>query len=163
MASRNMGYMLGYACGILHRKLEQEGFNDFENLYQIVKINPLTAFRRMHEKGFEYNIITEDIKNVINECLSGLRPDMQFNNPTDDILNLWTWGLIDGQLNNPLPEATKGAEILAIRQNLKLSQERFAEIIGANQAEISRWETNKITPSDETMSKIYSLTPGNIK
>ena len=48
----------------------------------------------------------------------------------------------------------KGANIIAIRKHLNLSQATFARLLGVDRSCVNRWEHNKIKPSLQTVERI---------
>ena len=48
----------------------------------------------------------------------------------------------------------KGANIIAIRKRLRLSQAAFARLLNVDRANLYKWEHNKVVPSPVTIAKI---------
>lgn len=48
----------------------------------------------------------------------------------------------------------KGANIIAIRKRLRLSQAAFARLLNVDRANLYKWEHNKVVPSPVTVAKI---------
>ena len=60
-------------------------------------------------------------------------------------------------LNQPRPYRMKGANIVAIRTRLHLTQAAFARLLNVDRANLHRWENDSVIPSPATVAKIASF------
>lgn len=63
----------------------------------------------------------------------------------------WQLGYYAGRAGKPL---TEGLDIAAARKKKSLTQAQLAEMIGVDQALVSRWESGRVKPNAESMEKI---------
>lgn len=63
----------------------------------------------------------------------------------------WQLGYYAGRAGKPL---TGDFDIAASRKRKGLTQAQLAELVGADQALVSRWESGKVKPNAESMEKI---------
>ena len=63
----------------------------------------------------------------------------------------WQLGYYAGRAGKPLPEEF---DIAAARKKKGLTQAQLAELVGVDQALVSRWESRRVKPSPESMQKL---------
>ena len=63
----------------------------------------------------------------------------------------WQLGYYAGRAGKPLPEEL---DIAAARKKKGLTQAQLAELVGVDQALVSRWESGRVKPSPESVEKI---------
>ena len=63
----------------------------------------------------------------------------------------WQLGYYAGRAGKPLPEEL---DIAAARKKKGLTQAQLAELVGVDQALVSRWESGRVKPSPESMQKL---------
>lgn len=63
----------------------------------------------------------------------------------------WQLGYYSGRAGKPL---TGDFDIAAARRRKGLTQSQLAELVGVDQALVSRWESGKVKPNAESMEKI---------
>ena len=63
----------------------------------------------------------------------------------------WQLGYYAGRAGKPLPEEF---DIAAARKKKGLTQAQLAELVGVDQALVSRWESGRVKPSPESMQKL---------
>ena len=63
----------------------------------------------------------------------------------------WQLGYYAGRAGKPLPEEF---DIAAARKKKGLTQAQLAELVGVDQALVSRWESGRVKPNAESMEKI---------
>ena len=63
----------------------------------------------------------------------------------------WQLGYYAGRAGKPL---TGDFDIAAARRRNGLTQAQLAELVGADQALVSRWESGRVKPSPESMQKL---------
>ena len=63
----------------------------------------------------------------------------------------WQLGYYAGRAGKPLPEEF---DIASARKKKGLTQAQLAELVGVDQALVSRWESGRVKPSPESMQKL---------
>lgn len=63
----------------------------------------------------------------------------------------WQLGYYAGRAGKPLPEEF---DIAAARKRNGLTQAQLAELVGVDQALVSRWESGRVKPSPESLQKL---------
>ena len=53
-----------------------------------------------------------------------------------------------------LPRRTSNSPIAVIRRERGITQQKLADMLGTNQKQITRWETNKPAPNEEQLKRI---------
>ena len=63
----------------------------------------------------------------------------------------WQLGYYAGRAGKPLPEEF---DIAAARKRNGMTQAQLAELVGVDQALVSRWESGRVKPSPESLQKL---------
>ena len=66
----------------------------------------------------------------------------------------WQLGYYAGRAGKPLPEEF---DIAAARKKKCLTQAQLAELVGVDQALVSRWESGRVKPSPENIQKLKEV------
>lgn len=66
----------------------------------------------------------------------------------------WQLGYYAGRAGKPLPEEF---DIAAARKRKGLTQAQLAELVGVDQALVSRWESGRVKPNPESMQKLREV------
>lgn len=121
---------------------------------------PYSALAKVMQQGFARGL-TAAIEPEIGRALCEINNiDYQTAGGSEAVQPLdmqasWQLGYYAGLYKRPLP--SQSFDIGAARKAKKMTQTQLAELMGVDQAHISRWERGEITPTPENLAALKKI------
>lgn len=152
MLSERKAYIMGYAWGILDKALGQD-YDRSGSKFSQGAMRPWPAFTEAHNEAMRRGKVTK----AMSEMLMEIMCECDDFDPSDqDVLNLerqaqWQLGVYHARAGRPI---TPKWNIADARKEKGMTQAQLAEAVGVDQAVISKWESGKVKPNEESMRKL---------
>lgn len=122
---------------------------------------PYTANAHIISDAHRLGILKGDLDKQVGEALceiDSIEPQMDGGSEKYqplDIQGSWQMGYYAGR--GRLPLAAEKFDIAASRRAKKMTQAQLADLMGVDQAVISRWESGKVTPNKDNLAKLKEV------
>lgn len=122
---------------------------------------PYSANARIIADAHRTGILTSELDHQIGEALceiSSIEPPMEGGSEKFQPLELqgsWQLGYYTGR--GKLPLSPSGFDIPAARKAKKMTQAQLAEQMDVDQALVSRWESGKVSPNKENLTRLREI------
>lgn len=119
---------------------------------------PYSASAKVISDAHRLGILKGDLDQQVGEALceiSSVDPPMDGGSEAYQPLEVqgaWQLGYYAGRGKRPLAAAE--FDIAAARKAKKLTQAQLAELVGVDQALVSRWESGRVSPNAENLEKL---------
>lgn len=149
--SRN-AYLLGYVWGTIDKALGDTYDKTGEKFESACKDAYMAVFE-INEAAFEAHALTEPIKDIIGDCFWEIGVEQLHDRaPLDaERTAMWQLGVYHARAGRPI---TPKWNIADARKEKGMTQAQLAEAVGVDQAVISKWESGKVKPNEESMKKL---------
>ena len=150
-------YIIGWVYGYLSSKMQ----GNFDT--SLACMRPYRALAEIVLTANRNKILNEEtdkkVASALNE-IDSIEPPM--DGGVEKVIPLeqqgsWQLGYYCGKSGRPLPPSKEKINIELKRREKGLSQTELAEMIGATQPMVSKWEKGLVTPSDEYMEKLKKI------
>ena len=155
-------YVFGWVFGRLAADaLPQEIGGDIA----LAPARPYSANARVISDAHRAGILTGDLDRQIGEALceiNSIDPPMDGGSEKYqplDIQGAWQLGYYAGRGKRPLAAAE--FDIALARKARGMTQAQLAEAMGVDQALVSRWESGKVRPNKDNLSRLKELLEGD--
>ena len=124
-------------------------------------MRPYTCSAQVVSAAHSNGILTPELDAQIGEALSeisSIEPEMDGGSEKVQPLEIqgsWQLGYYAGKGKHPL--AGSAFDISADRKTKKLTQAQLAELMGVDQALVSRWESGKVSPNKDNLAKLKEI------
>ena len=145
--------VLGWIYGRIERRLpdyDKSGFKVGQ-----ASERPLAGFGGIHAEAMRRHALTDD---DINEIMAAA---WEIEAVDDDGLlplpqqGAWQFGYFKGKGGQPLPRAE--LDIKAARAAKRITQAQLAEMMGVDQAVVSRWERGTVRPNAANLTELRKI------
>lgn len=148
-------YNLGWVCGRICQAAEAKAKPISEKYIQDASNHPLAGLSTLIKLANDRRLMQD--KKLEQEIANALNI-IEIPNDTTDFLipsqsGTWQLGYYSGISNGPF-KTTHERNLANLRKKAKLSQQQLADLIGVDQAKISRWENDVETITEEMKNKI---------
>lgn len=148
-------YVLGWCFGAITRKANDEHIGgDFTLSAQ----RPYSASARIISEASRRGLLKGDFDRQISEAMAEIVsiPDQQ-PEPYQplELQGSWQMGYYAGKSGSPL--AREAFNIQSARKAKGMTQSQLAEAVGVGQDQISRWESGKVSPNAQNLSKLKEI------
>lgn len=154
-----MGWVYGYLYTLMgypdELKKFPDGFDRDGTKFEAAGFNPFEGFALIHQEAMQRGVITAEATRVISEALYDVQPVEDGYRAPLPLVGSWQLGYYLALSGKPLPSGAP--DIAALRKAKGLTQAQLAEMVGCDQAIISRWEHKQSTPSQEVQDKIMAV------
>lgn len=155
MTSRE-AFVFGWMFGLLRRA---DGTNSkLGGDFVAACIRPYSGSAKIIREAHEKGLLTGEIDQQIMEAMAEIHsfPD-ELPEPVQplELQGEWQRGYYCAISGAPLPPET--FDIAAARGAKKLTQARLAELMGVDQALVSRWESGKVSPNKANLAKLKEI------
>ena len=122
---------------------------------------PYSASAKVISDAHRLGLLRGDLDRQVGEALCEITSiDPPMENGTEkyqplDIQGSWQMGYFAGRGKRPLSGVE--LDIAAARKAKGMSQAQLSEAMGVDQPTISRWESGKVTPNKENLSKLKEI------
>ncbi len=150
-----------YVFGWVFGRLNAEAKEDIGGDVALAPQRPYSASARVISDAHRLRILKGNIDHQVGEALSEINsidPPMQGGSEKVQPLEIqasWQLGYFAGRAKQPLAE--EAFDIAAARRAKKLTQAQLADQMGVDQALISRWESGKVTPNKDNLTKLKDI------
>ena len=151
-----------YVFGWVFGRLSIEAFpEEIGGDVALAAARPYTANARIISDAHRLGLLTGDLDRQVGEALceiTSIDPPMEGGSEKYQPLEIqgsWQLGYFAGKGKRPLAE--EKLDIAAARKAKKLTQDQLAEQMGVDQALISRWESGKVSPNKDNLSKLKEI------
>ncbi len=151
-------YVFGWVFGRLSAEASPQ---DIGGDIALAVPRPYTANARIISDAHRIGILKGNLERQVGEALFEITDiDAPMDGGSEkcqplEIQGSWQLGYFAGRGKHPL--ATAKVDIAAARRAKKMTQGQLAEAIGVDQALISRWESGKVVPNKESMTKLRKV------
>lgn len=124
-------------------------------------MRPYTCSAQVISAAHEKGLLSGDLDQQIGEALSEINciePEMDGGSEKVQPLEIqgsWQLGYFAGRAKRPL--AGEAFDISAARRAKKLTQAQLADQMGVDQALVSRWESGKVSPNKDNLSRLKEI------
>lgn len=148
-------YVFGWMFGAIQRADSDIGDN-----ITLACQRPHSASARIISAAHQRGLLRGELDMKIMEAMAEIEslPEMDGGSERFQPLenqSSWQMGYYTGKAGRPLADAR--LDIAAARKGKGLTQAQLAELMGVDQAHISRWESGKVAPSAENLEKLSKL------
>ena len=153
-------YVFGWVFGLVSRAGEKKSI-DLERGIVDPAARPYSANAKILIAAHRENLVTMSLNMQLAEALSEIKniePPMQGGSEKVQPLETrgqWYFGYYAGLGENPLAE--ESFDISAARRAKKLTQAQLADQMGVDQALVSRWESGKVSPNKDNLSRLKEI------
>lgn len=149
--STRQAYVLGWVFGIITRA---SGDQDIGGPIELAAQRPFTGMAKIIFAAHQTRLLTKELDEQIAEALMEINQAPDGNEPVQSLENQGAWdlGYYAGKSGRPL--SSDAFDIAAARKRKKLTQAQLADTIGVTQAQVSKWESGKVSPNKEHLKKI---------
>ena len=143
-------YVFGWVFGRLNAGAEEDIGGDTTLACQ----RPFSASAKVVSDAQRLGILKGNLNNQVGEALSELdiiEPEMDGGSEKGS----WQLGYFAGRAKKPLAE--ESFNISAARRAKKLTQAQLADQMGVDQALVSRWESGKVSPNKDNLSRLKEI------
>lgn len=157
MTSRE-AYVFGWVFG----RLSAEAFpEEIGGDVALAAPRPYTANARIISDAHRLGILKGDLDRQVGEALCEIN---SVETPMDggsekyqplEIQGSWQMGYYAGRGKRPL--SPEEFDIVAARKTKKYTQVQLAELMGVDQALISRWESGRVHPNQDNLKRLKEL------
>lgn len=150
-------YVFGWMFGAIQRA---DKYSDIGGDITIACQRPHSASARIITTAQQKGLLRGELDMKIMEAMAEIEslPEMDGGSERFQPLenqSSWQMGYYAGKAGRPLADAR--LDIAAARKGKGLTQAQLAELMGVDQAHISRWESGKVAPSAENLEKLSKL------
>ena len=150
-------YIFGWMFGAIQRA---DGMSDIGGDLTLACQRPYSASAKIvaeaMRKGLMRDELDQQITQAMNE-INNIEPPMAGGSEKmQSIENQGSWqlGYFAGKAGKPV---SMPLDIAAARRAKGLSQVQLAQQMGVDQALVSRWESGKVTPTEENLAKLRAI------
>lgn len=143
-------YILGWVFGRLHP----------DGNTALAAMRPFSAMGEAVTRAHREGILKGSLDKEIGAALCQLEthsPDIVGGSEKvqpHEMQSSWYLGYYAGLAGSPLPDEF---DIAAARKKKGLTQAQLAELVGVDQALVSRWESGKVHPNEENVKKLKEI------
>ena len=150
-----------YVFGWVFGRLNAESKEDIGGDATLACQRPHSASAKVVSDAQRLGILKGNLNNQVGEALSELdiiEPEMDGGSEKCQPLEIqgsWQLGYFAGRAKKPLAE--ESFNISAARRAKKLTQAQLADQMGVDQALVSRWESGKVSPNKDNLSRLKEI------
>ncbi|HWS42099.1 MAG TPA: helix-turn-helix transcriptional regulator [Pseudoflavonifractor sp.] len=149
--SYTYGYIYGYLSALLTAHATEYDRSGFKT--QQGAMYPRRAFAQIHTAAMDKGIITQEVTRKLAALIDNINSIEEGPEPCQplDMQGSWQMGYYHGNSGKPYPDSP---DVAVLRKAKGLTQKQLAEMVGCDQAIISRAESGK--GSEEWLKKILA-------
>ena len=151
-----------YVFGWVFGRLSIEAFpEEIGGDVSLAAARPYTASACVISDAHRLGLLTGDLDRQVGEALceiTSIDPPMEGGTEKYQPLEMqgsWQLGYFAGKGKRPLTE--EKLDIAVARKAKKLTQDQLAEQMGVDQALVSRWESGKVSPNKENLTRLREI------
>ena len=151
-----------YVFGWVFGRLSIEAFpEEIGGDVALAAARPYTANARVISDAHRLGLLKGDLDRQVGEALceiTSIDPPMEGGSEKYQPLEIqgaWQMGYYAGKGKRPLTPVE--FDVAAARKAKKLTQAQLAEQMGVDQALISRWESGKVSPNKENLTRLREI------
>lgn len=148
-------FVMGWIFGAITRA---DGGSNIGGDVTLAVMHPFAAQAQIITKAQQKGLLTGDLDQQIMEAMGEITsiPDESPEAaPPLEMQGAWQIGYFQGR--GGLPLARESFDIGAARKIKHMTQAQLAELMGVDQALVSRWESGKISPSKGNLAKLKEI------
>lgn len=148
-------FVMGWIFGAITRA---DGGSNIGGDVTLAVLHPFVAQAQIITKAQQKGLLTDDLDQQIMEAMEEITsiPDESPEvAPTMEMQGAWQIGYFQGR--GGLPLSRESFDIGAARKAKRLTQARLAELMGVDQALVSRWESGKVSPNKANLAKLKEI------
>ena len=148
-------FVMGWIFGAITRA---DGGSNIGGDVTLAVMHPFAAQAQIITKAQQKGLLTGDLDQQIMEAMGEITsiPDESPEAaPPLEMQGAWQIGYFQGR--GCLPLARESFDIGAARKIKHMTQAQLAELMGVDQALVSRWESGKISPSKGNLAKLKEI------
>lgn len=145
--------VFGWIYGRIERRLQDYDKSGFK-VGQAAEY-PLAGFGAIHAEAMRQHALSDqDVEEIMQASweIESVDDDGRLLLPQQ---GAWQLGYFKGKAGQPLPRAD--LDIKAARAAKKMTQGQLAELIGVDQAVVSRWESGAVKPNAANLARLREI------
>lgn len=148
-------FVMGWIFGAITRA---DGGSNIGGDVTLAVLHPFVAQAQIITKAQQKGLLTGDLDQQIMEAMGEINsipdeaPEVA---PPMEMQGAWQIGYFQGRGGMPL--ARESFDIGAARKAKRMTQAQLAELMGVDQALVSRWESGKVSPNKSNLEKLKEI------
>lgn len=148
-------YVMGWIFGAITRA---DGGSSIGGDVTLAVMHPFAAqaqiITKAQQKGLLTGVLDQQIMEAMGE-INSIPDESPEVAPPMEMQGAWQIGYFQGR--GGLPLARETFDIGAARKSKRLTQSQLADLMGVDQALISRWESGKVSPNKDNLQRLKNL------
>lgn len=148
-------FVMGWIFGVITRA---DGGSNIGGDVTLAVMRPFYAQAQIISKAQQKGLLTGDLDQQIGEAMveiTSIPDEIPEQAPPMEMQGAWQIGYFQGR--SGLPLARESFDISAARKAKHLTQAQLADLMGVDQALVSRWESGKVSPNKSNLERLKEI------